>query len=183
MTKRIILAHIKFLEMFKWFMDKEILKTKHKTPIQYLSERTATLAYKRVLKKGIKLLLEKHGFRVNVSRDYVYFNIPSNSDSLCRKIRGETFKKISTNYYYSRYSSRSGEVNITNYSLRASTITEFLDNVYDDIKKLSKIVEAKPLPKKERIVTPRKTKTQIEEIKNKEQILFEKAWKGQNNGR
>ena len=180
MTKDIILNHLKFLEMFKWFMSKEILTTKHKTPIQYTSENKARSAYHRVLRKGIKLLFAKYGFRTSVFGRQINFRLtPEQHDNTrANNITSIVFKKIQVNY--STYG-RSGWINMGRFSFAEDlVITEFLDDLRDDLKELARISKSKPILKVKEDIKPRKTQEQKEEIKTQEQNLFNNAWRRQN---
>ena len=162
-------------------MSKEILTTKHKTPIQYTSDNSAKSAYHRVFRKGIKLLFAKYGFTSSISGRQVNlrFTQEQYDNANANNIREIAFKKIRIDYYYSRYR-RSGWVTVGRYYFADNIIiTEFLNDLYDDIKKLAKLAKSKPILKVEKNIKPRKTKAQKEEIKAQEQVLFNDAWKRQ----
>lgn len=180
MTKQIILYHLKFLEMFKWFMTREILTTKHKTPIQYNNNQKAKMAYYRVLRKGVHALCAKCGFRSKTDYSSIVITL-TNSQRDKYYVRNTKhnikYNIINVNYYHLRYR-RTIRIGINDYRTRTFTPTNFLNMIEADLKQLSELSGTeKPIIKPKVIQKPSQTKEQKDiekkERLEKEQILFD----------
>ena len=168
MIKGIILQHIRFLEMFKWFMKEDILKTRHKTPILYNSEREAKECVRRVLKKGLKLMFVKNGIPCNIS--YGSLNIRFTREQTVYLRRRELpLQRIRIDWYRN-----AGYINLGDYRIDGIDITELLNQVYSDLKEVSKVIKAEALDREDKIRNPQKYEA---EKKAKEQMLFNEALK------
>ena len=168
MIKGIILQHIRFLEMFKWFMDREILKTRHKTPILYNSEREAKECVRRVLRKGIKTMFIKNGFPSRTT--YGSINVRFTRDQMNDLRRNNVnLHRLRVDWYRTN-----GYINLDNYRIDGANITELLNQIEGDLKEVSKVIQAGVFERAEKIRNPKKYEA---EKKAKEQMLFNDALK------
>jgi len=182
MIRNIILSHIRFLEIFKWFNNQGILTTKHKTPIQYSTINKANNAFKRVMRKGIKLLLEKYGLKCNFQGNYVNITISTSQfDQWFEQFNNIDLLRMTLRYHFtnSAYSGHKpyyrnlnfASINIPSsiHTYKGTYLTNYLDDILKDLEQIAKIINPEKKPLKKAV---RKTKTEVKTTSN-EQELFD----------
>lgn len=170
MNKNIILDHVRFLEMFRWFMKKGILKTNHKSPIMYHTEKEAAAGFHRILHKGIKLLTAQYGIKSVAYGQNMRFSFTTEQIAILRGKKQLKLTQIIPDYGWRVY-----RISCDPYTVNRFNITTYLDMLFEDIKNISETAELKPLVIEKKVRKPAKPKIDKNTEKLKEQMFFNEA--------